>query len=169
MIPRDHRLRSCITKSGQEPTIIDPGASPRPTLSAPEPTLLQLGSQSCRVGPHYYTASFLHDKSTIWRVYNDASGKSRRISILYGESSEAHATHMAMTSWTSVGSDAGSPEPIRRPSPATGHEAEILDVYDPYLGYDAEKFPYKPPQRTMRSTSRAGLLGGLCGHIWARR
>jgi hypothetical protein len=56
----------------------------------------------------------------------------------------------------SVGRDAGSPAPIRRPSPATGHEAEILDGYGPYLGYDAETFLYQPPQRMMRSTSREG-------------
>jgi hypothetical protein len=49
---------------------------------------------------------------------------------------------MAATSFTSVASDAGSPEPIRGPSPAPGHEAEILDVSDPYLSYNAEKFPY---------------------------
>jgi hypothetical protein len=41
----------------------------------------------------------------------------------------------------------------------------MLDVEDPYLGYDAEKSPYKPSQRKMRSISRAGLLGGLCGNI----
>jgi hypothetical protein len=34
------------------PTIIDSGAGVRPPLAAPEPTVLQLGSQSCRVGPH---------------------------------------------------------------------------------------------------------------------
>jgi hypothetical protein len=56
---------------------------------------------------------------------------------------------MATTSLTSVGNDTGSLEPIRRPSLATGHEAEILDVYDPHLGYDAEKFPAQQPQRTM--------------------
>jgi hypothetical protein len=53
--------------------------------------------------------------------------------------------HSASTSWTSVGSDAGSPEPIRRPSPATGHKAEILDVYDLYLGYDAKNFRISRP------------------------
>jgi hypothetical protein len=40
-----------------------------------------------------------------------------------------------------MGSDAGSPEPILRLLPATGHDAEILDVNDPDLGYDAETFP----------------------------
>jgi hypothetical protein len=50
------------------PTIIDSGACVRPTFIAPEPTVLILGSQSCRVGPHYYTASFLHDKSALWLV-----------------------------------------------------------------------------------------------------
>jgi hypothetical protein len=49
------------------------------------------------------------------------------------------------TSLTSVGSLADSPAPPLRPSPATGHAAEILDGYDPYLGYNAEKFPYQPP------------------------
>ena len=66
---------------------------------------------------------------------------------------------MATTFLTSVGNDAGSAEPIRRPSHAIGYAAEILDVSDPSLGYDAETFPSQPPQRTMRSTSRAGLLG----------
>jgi hypothetical protein len=27
------------------------------------------------------------------------------------------------------------------PSQVTGHGAELLDEYDPYMGYDAEKFP----------------------------
>jgi hypothetical protein len=54
--------------------------------------------------------------------------------------------NMARTSCTSVGSSADSPAPPLRPSPATGHAAEILDGEDPYLRYDAEKFPYKPPQ-----------------------
>jgi hypothetical protein len=44
------------------------------------------------------------------------------------------------TSFTSVGSDTGSPEPVRRPSPATDHAAEILDVDDPYVDYNAEQF-----------------------------
>jgi len=57
---------------------------------------------------------------------------------------------MATTS-LSAGSDAGSPELIRRPSPATGREAEILDVEDPYLGYDAENFPYKQTSGEIRS------------------
>jgi hypothetical protein len=41
-----------------------------------------------------------------------------------------------------------------------GHEAEILDIADPYLGYDGEKFPYQQSQRQMRSTFRVRLLGG---------
>jgi hypothetical protein len=57
-----------------------------------------------------------------------------------------------------------APEPLLRPSPATDHDAEILDVEDPDLGYDAENFPYKQPQRGMRPTFRAGLLRGLCGN-----
>jgi hypothetical protein len=47
---------------------------------------------------------------------------------------------MATTSLTSVGSEADSPAPLLRPSPATGHDAEKLEVYDPDLGYDAENF-----------------------------
>lgn len=66
---------------------------------------------------------------------------------------------MATTFFTSVGNSAGSPEPILRLSPATGHDAEILEVYDPDVGYDAEKFPYNQPQRKMRLISRAGLSG----------
>jgi hypothetical protein len=33
-------------------------------------------------------------------------------------------------------------------------------VEDPDLGYDAENFPYKQPQRGIRPTFRAGLLRG---------
>jgi hypothetical protein len=49
--------------------------------------------------------------------------------------------HMAKTSFTSVGSLADSPAPLLRPSPATGYAAEILDVDDPDLGYDADPCP----------------------------
>jgi hypothetical protein len=48
---------------------------------------------------------------------------------------------MATTSFTPVGNSAELPEPILRPSPATGHDAEILSVEDAYVGYDAENFP----------------------------
>ena len=41
-----------------------------------------------------------------------------------------------------VGNSADAPEPPLRPSPATGHEADMLDVEDPDLGDDAEKFLY---------------------------
>jgi hypothetical protein len=74
-------------------------------------------------------------------------------------------THMARIFFTSVGNCPDLPEPILRPSPAIGHETKILDVYEPSLGYDLEKFPYQPPQRKTRSTSRAGLLRGVCGHM----
>jgi hypothetical protein len=56
-----------------------------------------------------------------------------------------HGTHMAMTSFMLVGNAADSPAPLLRPSPATDHDAEMLGVEDPDLGYDAEKFPYKQP------------------------
>jgi hypothetical protein len=46
-----------------------------------------------------------------------------------------------MTPLTLVGNSADSPALFLRLSPATGHAAAILDVSDPYLGYDAEKFP----------------------------
>jgi hypothetical protein len=68
-------------------------------------------------------------------------------------------------SLTRVGHAADSPESLLRPSPATGHAAEILDVYDPYLGYDAAKFPYQPSPWKMRSTSHAGLLGRFCANM----
>jgi hypothetical protein len=47
-------------------------------------------------------------------------------------------TNRARTSFTSVGSEADSPEPLVKPSPATGHEAEKLDLSDQDLGYDLE-------------------------------
>jgi hypothetical protein len=72
---------------------------------------------------------------------------------------------MAPTPFTLVGHAADSPALFLRLSPATGHAAEILDVSDPCLGYDAETFPYQPPQWTMRLTVRAGLLGRLGGNI----
>jgi hypothetical protein len=72
---------------------------------------------------------------------------------------------MAKASLTLVGNSADSPALFLRLSPVTGHATEILDVYDPYVGYDAEKFPSKPPQWRMRSTWRAGLFGRLYGHI----
>jgi hypothetical protein len=50
--------------------------------------------------------------------------------------------NMATTLFTSVGNSADSPEPLLRPSPATGRDADMLDVQDQDLGYDAEKFPY---------------------------
>jgi hypothetical protein len=51
---------------------------------------------------------------------------------------DVYGSNMARTSFTSVGSEADSPEPLLRPSAAMGHDAEILDVLDPDLGYDAE-------------------------------
>jgi hypothetical protein len=70
-------------------------------------------------------------------------------------------TDTATAPLTLVGSSADAPAPLLRPSPATGYEAEILDVYDPSLGYDTEHILSKQPSRTMRSLSRAGLLGEL--------
>jgi hypothetical protein len=58
---------------------------------------------------------------------------------------------MATTSCTPVGNCPDSPEPILRRSPANGHDAEILDVDDPDLGYDAEPYPY---QQTASPCSR---------------
>ena len=60
---------------------------------------------------------------------------------------------------SNVGSEADAPAPVLRPSPATGHDAAILDVEDPDLGYDAETFPYMQPQRGNRPTFRAELFG----------
>jgi hypothetical protein len=66
-------------------------------------------------------------------------------------------TNMANTSFTSVGHSADSPQPLLRPSPATGHHAEMLDVYDPDVGYEVETCPHRPPQRGMRPTRHPGL------------
>ena len=88
--------------------------------------------------------------------FHPCSGRKAYVAYL----TEAVTSHMARIALTAVGSDAGSPAPIRRPSPATGHEADMLDVSDPSWGYDAETCPYQPPQRTMRSTAHAGLLEG---------
>ena len=41
-----------------------------------------------------------------------------------------------------VGDSADSPEPIVKPSPATGHSAYKLEEENPYLCYYVEKFPY---------------------------
>jgi hypothetical protein len=46
-----------------------------------------------------------------------------------------------------MGCDADSPAPLLRPSPATDHDAEKLDVEDPDLDYDAENFPYRDNRR----------------------
>jgi hypothetical protein len=48
---------------------------------------------------------------------------------------------MAKTSFTSVGSSADSPARSLRLSSVTGHNAEMFDVEDQDLGYDAETFP----------------------------
>jgi hypothetical protein len=65
-----HQLSGRLAiEHSSRPTIIDSGACVRPTLSAPEPTLLHLGSQSAHAGSHSlqragggcsrcYTASF---------------------------------------------------------------------------------------------------------------
>ena len=58
-----------------------------------------------------------------------------------------HSTHMPPTSFTLVGNSGDSPAPLLRPSPATGHVAEILNASDPDLGYDAAKWPYQQPQQ----------------------
>jgi hypothetical protein len=41
---------------------------------------------------------------------------------------DVHPSNMATTPFTLVGNSADSPAPPLRPSPATGHAAEILDV-----------------------------------------
>ena len=67
---------------------------------------------------------------------------------------------MATTSLTLVGHSADSPEPLLRLSPATGQAADMLDVSDPDLGYEAAKLPYQERQQRMRFTSRSGLMRG---------
>jgi hypothetical protein len=51
-----------------------------------------------------------------------------------GVARDVFTANMATTPLTSVGNSADSPEPILRPSPATGPEADMLDVEDPDLG-----------------------------------
>jgi hypothetical protein len=51
-----------------------------------------------------------------------------------------YVASMATISLTPVGHGADVPQPLLRPSPATGHEAEISDVDDPGVGYDTENF-----------------------------
>jgi hypothetical protein len=58
-------------------------------------------------------------------------------------------SNVATASLMLVRNSADSPAPLLRPSPANGHDAEILDVSDPDLGYDAETCPYQQPQRIM--------------------
>jgi hypothetical protein len=41
---------------------------------------------------------------------------------------EAVVVNMATTALAPVGNSADSPEPLLRPSPAMGHDAEMLDV-----------------------------------------
>lgn len=54
-------------------------------------------------------------------------------------------TNMATTSVTWVGNSAVSPEPILRPSPGTGYDAEMLEVSEVYLGDDGETFRISGP------------------------
>jgi hypothetical protein len=42
------------------------------------------------------------------------------------------------------------PQPIPRPLPTTGPEADIRDVEDPEVGDDADTCPYQQPERQMR-------------------
>jgi hypothetical protein len=86
--------------------------------------------------------------------FHPCSGRRAYVAYL----TEAVISHMATAALTCVVSNAGSPAPIHRPSPVPGHEADMLDVSDPSWGYDTEICPYQQPQRTMRSTSPAGLL-----------
>jgi hypothetical protein len=54
---------------------------------------------------------------------------------------------MATTSWTRVGNLPDAPASILKPSPVTDHDAEMLDVSDPDLGYDAENFRISSPNK----------------------
>jgi hypothetical protein len=67
---------------------------------------------------------------------------------------------MAMTPFTLMGNSADSPEPIHRPLPATGHNADMLGRIRRDVGYDAEPLPDQPPQQGVKLTFHTGLLGG---------
>jgi hypothetical protein len=68
-----------------------------------------------------------------------------------------HFTSSVTTSLTSVRNSAGSPEPIVRPSLASGHDADILSLYDPHLGYDADISPYQPLTNDAMHLSRRAV------------
>src|SRR6266540_5482528 len=76
---------------------------------------------------------------------------------------------MATTSLTLEGHSAGSPEPILGPSPATGQDAEILDVSDPDLGYDAEKSVSAAPTADEIDISRRAVGRVLWQHCHLRK
>jgi hypothetical protein len=68
----------------------------------------------------------------------------RIIAPARGLQRHGEGTNMATTPFTLVGNSADSPALFLRLSPATGHAAEILDVLDSDVGYDAAKFPDSP-------------------------
>ena len=70
---------------------------------------------------------------------------------------------MAKASLTRVGNAADSPQGFLKPSPAAGHEAEFLEGYDADLGYDAEQWPYQPPQGQINSDLSQGRWEGEAG------
>jgi hypothetical protein len=74
-------------------------------------------------------------------------------------------TNRVKTSFTSVGNSADSPEPLLRPAPATGHDAETLEVYDPDLGYDAQNFPDKAARTGDETHMSRRAIERLWGHI----
>jgi hypothetical protein len=70
----------------------------------------------------------------------------------WGWAMDSCSAKLAITYWvisfTPVGNCAGSPAHILRPSPATGHVAEILDVYDPDWAVMRQNFHISRPNRT---------------------
>jgi hypothetical protein len=60
--------------------------------------------------------------------------------------------------FTSVEHSADSSHPILRPFPAMSPNTEILDAYDPDLGYDAENSPDQQNEREKRLICSAWLL-----------
>jgi hypothetical protein len=73
--------------------------------------------------------------------------------------------HTAVTSETLVGPSADSSESILSPLPAISHDAEILDVDDRCLGYDAEHRPDQQTSREMRAMYPAWSIGSCCGNL----
>jgi hypothetical protein len=123
---------------------------PRPPGSSSVLILLAKSETSSIQGQHAQHALVTSVCQTASSRHNDFAS-----SITFGEC-QVRAPRMATPSFAPVGNGADSTEPGLSRSPATGHDAEILDVNNAYLGYHAENFPY---QQTWGRCGRLFLHG----------